>query len=214
MGKLKKSYFSEDIDGRLPKRERIIEAATLLFARNEPGKVVMDEIAEKAKVAKGTLYNYFNSKEDLYFSSIRYRLNHLLKLLTEAFDSREDSIENLRSFIVHIFSFFVNNPHFFQIWCREEEQLNRNGDERLNEMRGDILKLLRSVIKTGIRQGHFSIWIDNFTAEVTLGAVRSAAGHVIHRRVSDREKKELREELVNFILSAFLKKETYEITGK
>ena len=46
------------------KRERIIESALLLFAKYGYHGVCMDDVARDAKFAKGTLYNYFFSKED------------------------------------------------------------------------------------------------------------------------------------------------------
>jgi AcrR family transcriptional regulator len=48
------------------KAERIIDAAIQLFAERPYHEVRMDDIAERAKVAKGTLYLHFKDKEALY----------------------------------------------------------------------------------------------------------------------------------------------------
>ena len=50
------------------KQEKIINAAAELFARKNYHEVMMEDVAKLVSVAKGTVYNYFNSKEDLYFS--------------------------------------------------------------------------------------------------------------------------------------------------
>lgn len=50
------------------KRVNILAAAAELFASQPFHKVVLSDVAEKAGVGKGTLYIYFKSKEDLYFS--------------------------------------------------------------------------------------------------------------------------------------------------
>ena len=50
------------------KRERILEAAAAIFARRGFSGAVMADIAEEAGIGKGTLYEYFDSKEDLFFA--------------------------------------------------------------------------------------------------------------------------------------------------
>ena len=50
------------------KRERILEAAADLFSRKSYHEVMMEDVAKMISVAKGTVYNYFSSKEELYFS--------------------------------------------------------------------------------------------------------------------------------------------------
>ncbi|NJE13628.1 TetR/AcrR family transcriptional regulator [Thermococcus sp. LS2] len=46
-------------------REKILKAARELFAEKGYDKTTVDEIVERAGVAKGTFYNYFKSKEEL-----------------------------------------------------------------------------------------------------------------------------------------------------
>jgi AcrR family transcriptional regulator len=48
-------------------RRRIVEAATRLFAEHGFDAPTVDQIAEEADVAKGTIYNYFDAKEELLF---------------------------------------------------------------------------------------------------------------------------------------------------
>ena len=47
-------------------RRRILESAREIFFRDGFMSANLDEVAEKAGVAKGTLYRYFESKADLY----------------------------------------------------------------------------------------------------------------------------------------------------
>ncbi|NJE84869.1 TetR/AcrR family transcriptional regulator [Thermococcus sp. CX2] len=73
-------------------RERILKAAEELFAEKGYDKTTVDEIVEKAGVAKGTFYNYFKSKEELIkivalqslpYSAIREELEREHESLTE-----------------------------------------------------------------------------------------------------------------------------------
>jgi len=46
------------------KREKIIDAAAELFSHKSYHEVMMEDVAKLISVAKGTVYNYFTSKED------------------------------------------------------------------------------------------------------------------------------------------------------
>jgi AcrR family transcriptional regulator len=50
------------------RREQILEAAVKVFARRGFGNATVAEIAEEAGVAAGTIYNYFEGKEELFMS--------------------------------------------------------------------------------------------------------------------------------------------------
>lgn len=63
------------------KRKTILRAARDHFSRKPYHEVRLDDVAAAAKVGKGTLYIYFESKDHLY-----------LELVTEAFDVLLDDI--------------------------------------------------------------------------------------------------------------------------
>ncbi|MDO9534813.1 MAG: TetR/AcrR family transcriptional regulator [Bacillota bacterium] len=54
------------------KRLRIINAATAVFSRKGFHNAKVEEIAEEADVGKGTVYEYFNSKKELFLEMILY----------------------------------------------------------------------------------------------------------------------------------------------
>ena len=63
-------------------RERIIKAAAKLFARQGYANATTRDIAEKAGIATGTLFNYFESKEAI-----------VAALISEALASAQEEIE-------------------------------------------------------------------------------------------------------------------------
>jgi AcrR family transcriptional regulator len=50
------------------KRNLIVEAAARVFARSGYSSAVVADIALQANIGKGTIYEYFKSKEDLFFA--------------------------------------------------------------------------------------------------------------------------------------------------
>jgi len=143
------------------KKEKLIDIASELFAQHDYHQVCMDDIAVKANVGKGTLYNFFNSKEDLYFSIIEYRLNNLINILKKAFDDRSDSLFNLRSFIIHLHKFFSKHPHFYRIWQKEESGISEELHGGLFTLRERLLQTVEKIIKKGQHTGVFRSDIDS-----------------------------------------------------
>ena len=59
-------------------KEAIYEASVDVFSQSGYTGAAMDEIAERAKVAKGTLYYHFKSKEDLFLFVMQTGLGHMI----------------------------------------------------------------------------------------------------------------------------------------
>jgi AcrR family transcriptional regulator len=57
------------------KKDRIIEAAARIFAKNGFTGTLMAQVAQEASIGKGTIYEYFRSKETLFFAVFK----HLMK---------------------------------------------------------------------------------------------------------------------------------------
>jgi len=131
------------------KNERILSAACQLFAESDFHNVSMEDVAVSAGVGKGTLYNYFQSKDDLYFSILQSRLEKLLDVLEKAYSNRDDFIRNLRSLILHLYLFMSKYRYFHQIWNREENSLKQKNNTVILELRNKILDLIRRVLFQG-----------------------------------------------------------------
>lgn len=58
------------------RKKQIIKAAEKLFIRNGFQEVSMDNIAKQAAISKPTLYNYFQSKIDIYYVCLVTSYNH------------------------------------------------------------------------------------------------------------------------------------------
>jgi AcrR family transcriptional regulator len=68
------------------RRDRILKGAAAVFMRDGYEGASMSRIAAAANVSKGTLYNYFPSKQDLFAGFVRQRCARLVR---EVFGERE-----------------------------------------------------------------------------------------------------------------------------
>jgi AcrR family transcriptional regulator len=167
------------------KRRRVLSAASELFASSDYHEVRMEEIARRSGVGKGTLYNLFDSKENLYFSIIRTRLRQLLEILDRVYDRREDTLRNLRSLILHLHKFMSKHPHFYLIWKREESSLARGGRGDIGDLYGRLNLLLRKVLQRGAAEGVVRPGMDGeLVAHLLLGMIDGLrkSPQNVHRR--------------------------------
>ncbi|MGD9492745.1 MAG: TetR/AcrR family transcriptional regulator, partial [Bacteroidales bacterium] len=68
-------------------RNSIIESATVFFSKFGFQKTTMNEIAKNLHKAKGVLYYYFKSKEELYSEVLRKELDEVRLELSKIIDS-------------------------------------------------------------------------------------------------------------------------------
>ena len=78
------------------KRERILEAAIRVFAENGFYATRVSEIAKAAGVADGTIYLYFENKDDVLISIFRDRIGKLLEILEGVIKSDRSVEDRIR----------------------------------------------------------------------------------------------------------------------
>ena len=88
---------------QMVKKDRIIEAAARVFAQKGYAGAAVADIAVKAEIGKGTIYAYFDSKEDLFFavfewfmlqtgSAAKVSISHLGESAAQRLEALSDSI--------------------------------------------------------------------------------------------------------------------------
>ena len=98
---------------RLFKKQEILDATIKIFAKKGFKATTLDEIAEKSEFGKGTIYNYFSSKEEIYKEIICSILTKNRKSVQEV----DETTDNLYDFILETtkrqISFCLNNKDAF-----------------------------------------------------------------------------------------------------
>lgn len=103
---------------RFIKRGEILHAATQLFAEKGFMNTTIDDIAEKAEFGKGTIYNYFSSKEEM-FSVILEEISISYLETVVKLDNRNQSFYDfVYSLSENLFDFCVNQKYAFKIIAR------------------------------------------------------------------------------------------------
>lgn len=106
-------------DAKADKRRLILEAATSCFAQNGFAATRLDDIAERAGVAKGTIYLHFENKDALYIALFRETLDELFETIDSAILAVDDFAEKARRAIGLYLEFFEHNREKFSIFLQQ-----------------------------------------------------------------------------------------------
>jgi len=96
-------------------RERaILLAARDLFLHKGISATTMDDVAAACELAKGTLYLYFRSKDEVAFALLLQATEDLLVALRDALEPGLSSVEQLERLAITYYRFFVTQPESFR----------------------------------------------------------------------------------------------------
>lgn len=100
------------------KRERILKVATNEFATNGFENTSIEQIAKKAGISVGSVYKYFDSKEDMFITVAHLGLSKLEELLTELYAKDEDLLIKVEKIIRELVAFSRREPDLIKIYGR------------------------------------------------------------------------------------------------
>jgi AcrR family transcriptional regulator len=172
---------------KLPRREReklrqrheILATALDLFSEKGYHNVSMHEIAGKAEFAIGTLYKFFQNKEELYKTIILEECDKFDEALTQAIEAPGDEVEKLRNYIRTKSERFRDNLAFVRLFLAESRgasyNINAGLDGTVRQRYYGFLKRLSSVFERGIKNKRFKEIADPFCLAVALDSVVNAS---------------------------------------
>src|ERR1700722_2848116 len=94
------------------RRSGILKAARKVFARHGYDGATMDDVAEACSIAKGTLYLYFKSKQQIYLGVLKQDLQLLREENERAIQGAKSGPDKVRAFITTRFEFFERHRDF------------------------------------------------------------------------------------------------------
>jgi len=143
------------------KRERILAEAALLFAERGYTQTDMAELASRAGVAKGSLYNYFEGKEELY----HFVCAHGMELSRAAVYGDLDPGWNIYQLVDHVFRrgvrFASEKPEYVAMYLNVASAgMEHFADQLSREVERHTAELLKGAIRDGQAWGFVRADLD------------------------------------------------------
>jgi TetR/AcrR family fatty acid metabolism transcriptional regulator len=180
------------------KKKRILQAATKIFSDKGFYNAKISQIADLARVADGTIYLYFNSKDDLLIRIFEDAMNDVISIQTETTENEESAAERLRVFAKNHADYVISGKDLAGLIQLEIRQSNKFMKDYDNRKFADLLNLIADIIVYGQERGEFKSDINRHVAKQAIfGAIDEISTQWIF--LQDIKKFDLKKALTSFI---------------
>mgnify|MGYP000856854105 FL=1 len=179
-------------------KRAIFDAAIKIFSTNGYEGATMDDMAQAAGVAKGTLYYYFKSKEEIFKYIITEGVEVIKERISQAVEREESALSKLKALCTLQLNLVYEKKELFkvimsQLWGQEVRQLE------LREVVGNYINSIEKYIKQAMDEGVIKKGEPYFMAYIFFGLLCSTAVYELINK--DRNNiDELSENLLMYIL--------------
>ena len=133
------------------KYQHILEAAMDLFSERGFETTSIQDIAQTAGIAKGTVYLYFKSKEDLVQQVYRYCYDMDIRACEEGVEEQKNTIDKLCRRMDNIIDYLLSHPKEARI--EQMYQTFSSAREHTPYYREEMYKAIEKVVKEGSEKG-------------------------------------------------------------
>ena len=154
-------------------REKILTVAARMFGKYGFQKTTVDEIARTAHKAKGSVYYYFKSKEELFLAVVTQEINVLKSGLTRVLIDSQDATGMIRNYLMNRMILMKDAVNY-----HESLKADFVADfSFLNDSREDFtrfeIELMKAILDRGVRENKFQIKDTQATAQVIILAMKA-----------------------------------------
>jgi len=170
------------------KRQLIIDAAIEVFSRNGFQNSTISQIARKADVAEGTIYQYFKNKEDLFFSIPIDKTKEFYNELELHLEGIHGAENKIRKFVWYYLYHLQGNPNYTRALMLEM-RVNRNfAKTKTFEAYRPLTHKILEIIEEGQEEGVIRKDVNIYTIRhLILGMLE----HIVTRWLLKGEKNDL-----------------------
>lgn len=164
------------------KRElEIMQAAFKVFNRHGFHEAKMGEIAQKAGIGKGTIYEYFDSKKDLFQQMLVHIVDKYIQGAEEAVIKENTVRRKLMTFAVYHGKFLQYHIDITETTASKIDVLSPVMKQWLRKEQRKIDDFVLKIIKEGIKNGEFREGLDIEIAGLAIiGAVNQSYAKQIY----------------------------------
>ena len=135
--------------------QRVLEAATRIFAELGFAGARVDEIAKAAGMNKTAIYYHIGGKEELYSAVLHKLLSKVVERTLEKIQEAGSPEEKLKAYIHGIAQTIGQNPYAAQIMLRESASGIQHASELVTDTFLRLAGTLKEILDEGHKQGDF-----------------------------------------------------------
>jgi AcrR family transcriptional regulator len=196
---------------RCQRRAQILTSARNAFVKHGLSTTSMDRIAKEAELAKGTLYLYFRSKDELLMGLIANDMEMLIERINRIIDKPLKADEKLIQAFAEFHAFSKENQFFFQVMTQLNIVQMVNGDysqetlEKFSSTNQNVVDLIKQIVQEGVDSNVFHLHASVHDVVVQLiialkGSIVILKNNMVPPFWVRQEERELLEQIVRTLV--------------
>lgn len=149
-------------------KKTIIESATFFFSKYGFYKTTMDEIARHIHKAKGAIYYYFKSKEELFNEVLKQELKTIKAALLKIVDREVEPMEMFKDYILHRFELLNNSTNYHETLKGNLFDKYKFVKDVLDDFHSFERTQITIILEKGKNSGYLEIASINSTVEIIM----------------------------------------------
>lgn len=190
------------------KRLRIIKGAIKVFSRQGFYKAKIEEIAEEAGVGKGTVYEYFSSKKELFLEMFLYIEEKCREMVEQELAGVEAFPDKLEKMFAVIMRFLKDYRDMGQILFAGYPPVSEDTQRVLREKNRQMLEDLSGMLEEAVLKEEIRPVNSRVAAQAILGTLLGVVGQLLfpqEEKEADADYQQLAQDVVAIILQGLLK---------
>jgi AcrR family transcriptional regulator len=175
-GKLELSLEERRKKEKENRKNAILKAARKLFFEKGFKFVTVDSIAAKAELSKGSIYLYFDSKEEIYVQILIADNIEFHERISNFFQKKASAEELLLDFSRIYVDYFLYDKELFRIFMAfmiRADQMTLTEEQNNNLIRtsNDNIRIIAEILQKGIEAGEFSSDINVRQGQIAIWGI-------------------------------------------
>ncbi len=188
--------FTLTAEQQTERRLDIMKVALSLFQVKGIEKTSMREIADLAGLGKSSLYDFFQSKDEIVIYAIEAQVNNAITTVQKIINANLPPEQSLREIMKINLAYSKENNILFMWLATKAYFLDEDYQERIKKVRHTYQNIVQSVIEQGIKDGLFRVTDAELASRLLINSMLS----ITYTSHSSHSMEDMLNEAVNIFL--------------
>ncbi|HHQ4519381.1 TPA: TetR/AcrR family transcriptional regulator [Aeromonas veronii] len=176
------------------RRSQLMECAIEVFSRRGIGRAGHAEIAEQAKVSVATVFNYFNTREELVDEVLAEIERFVNQMLSQAYGDQGSIFDKIQRHVRLSVDAAYDQPDYAGIWLEWSSSVREEVWPRYTRLLDHCLELIASELQTAMDAGE----ITSVLSAQALARSLTGFGYVMMQMINQPQRP-ARQEVTDFL---------------